>query len=105
MNLSKYFERLQRLHRLIRKRGTGSPFELARKLELSERSVFEYIRVMKEMGGPIAFCSVRNSYYYEKEVHFMMGFRELNDNEISNVDGGSPGVSLKYFAGLHSLQK
>jgi hypothetical protein len=33
MNLSKYFERLHRLHQLIGKRGTGSPSELAKKLD------------------------------------------------------------------------
>ena len=88
MNLEKYFERFQRLHLLIRKKGTGSPLELAKKLNLSQRAVFDYIRVMKEMGAPIAFCPLRRSYYYEREVRFDIGFRELDDKEVNDVDGG-----------------
>ena len=48
MNLEKYFERFQRLHAMIEKKATGSPAELAGKLNLSEKAVFEYIRAMRE---------------------------------------------------------
>ena len=88
MNLSKYFERFQRLHSMIRRKATGSPAELAGKLNLSERAVFEYIKAMREMGAPITFCQIRRTYYYEREVKFNMGFRELTDEETNGIDGG-----------------
>ncbi|REA60324.1 hypothetical protein DSL64_14505 [Dyadobacter luteus] len=99
MDLAKYFDRLQRLHRLISKKATGSPSELANKLNLSERAIFEYIRMMRELGGPIAFCPVRRSYYYEREVEFNIGFRELEDKEKLKVDGGQieMNINLKLF--------
>ena len=101
MNLSKYFERFQRLHSMIRKKATGSPVELAGKLNLSERAVFEYIHAMREMGAPIIFCKIRRTYYYEREVKFNMGFRELTDEEIKGIDGGSNYVKNFFnFSGI-----
>ena len=100
MNLSKYFERFQRLHTLIRKKATGSPADLAEKLELSERAVFEYIRTMREMGAPIVFCPTRRTYYYEREVKFNMGFRELSDEETTGIDGGS-----NYMKGIFNFNR
>jgi predicted DNA-binding transcriptional regulator YafY len=89
MNLKKYFDRFDRLHSMIRRKATGSPAELAAKLNLSERAVFEYIRIMREMGAPISFCHSRRTYYYEREVQFNMGFRELTNEEAKGVDAGS----------------
>lgn len=97
MNLTKYFERFDRLHRMIRRKATGSPAELAAKLDLSERAVFEYIRAMREMGAPISFCQNRRTYYYEREVQFSMGFRELNNDEMKVVEGGCVNVVSNYF--------
>ncbi|MDQ6477418.1 HTH domain-containing protein [Dyadobacter sp. LHD-138] len=86
MNLTKYLERFDRLHHMIRRKATGSPAELAEKLNLSERATFEYIRVMREMGAPIAFCPHRRTYYYEREVQFNMGFLELY-NDVTGLTG------------------
>ncbi len=72
MNLTKYLERFDRLHHLIGKKSTGTPAELAEKLDLSKRAVYEYIRIMREMGAPIAFCHVRQTYYYERTGGFSM---------------------------------
>ena len=104
MNLTKYFERFQRLHRLIARKATGSPLELAQKLSLSERAVFEYIRAMRELGAPIAFCSVRRTYYYEREVQFHFGFRELDEKEVMHVDGGCTNVPLERVWELRRME-
>jgi len=46
------FQRLNRIDHLIRIKGTGTPSELAEKIGMSERSMYEYIRLMKEFGAP-----------------------------------------------------
>lgn len=104
MNLTKYLERFERLHRMIGKRATGSPAELAEKLDLSERATFEYIRVMREMGAPIAFCHRRRTYYYEREVQFNMGFRDLSSDETALIEGGRISADLNYFREFLPLQ-
>ena len=54
-----------RIHDLITAKQTGTPKELAQKLEISERTVFSYIAYMREqLNAPIAYDNNR-SYYYE----------------------------------------
>jgi len=71
-------ERLIRLDQLIYRKGTRSPSTLARKVGISERSVFEYLRLMKEMGAAISYSRALASYYYTEEGRFLVAFIEGN---------------------------
>lgn len=68
------FERLERIDYLIRIKGTGSPRQLADRLGLSERSIYEYLNLMKDLGAPIKYSNARHSYYYEHEGSFKLCF-------------------------------
>jgi predicted DNA-binding transcriptional regulator YafY len=68
------FERLTRIDHLIRIKGTGTPAQLAERLNLSERSIYDYISFLKGLGCPIKFDSYRESYYYEEEGSFVIAF-------------------------------
>ena len=70
--LRKYFIRLESLDHLIRIKGTGSPRELAKRLNISERSIYEYIGLLKTLGAPIRYSKFRRTYYYEDAgfLHF-----------------------------------
>ena len=68
------FERLTRIDYLIRIKGTGTPAQLAERLNLSERSIYDYISFLKGLGCPIKFDSYRESYYYEEEGSFIIAF-------------------------------
>lgn len=60
-----------RLNELINSEQTGSPKELASKLDISIRTVHNYIAFMKkEMKAPIIYDFQRLSYVYEKECEF-----------------------------------
>lgn len=67
-------ERLHRIDHLIRIKGTGTPNELADKIGLSERSIYEYIKLLKERGAPIIYSRSRRSYVYLKPGMFNAGF-------------------------------
>src|SRR5690349_13894999 len=67
-------ERLSRIDHLIRIKGTGTPAQLAKRLNLSERSIYDYISFLKGLGCPIKFDSFRESYYYEEEGYFIIAF-------------------------------
>jgi len=58
-----YLNLLLRLDQFIRQKGTGSPPEFARKMGVSERSLYEYLKVLKELGAPIRFSRQDRSYY------------------------------------------
>ncbi|MBC8032700.1 MAG: HTH domain-containing protein [Chitinophagaceae bacterium] len=68
------FERFKRIDQLIRIKGTGTPSQLAKRLGFSERTVYDYINTMKDMGAPIKYCNFRQSYYYEEDGFFQIGF-------------------------------
>ena len=90
MAIDTYFERISRIDRLIRMKATGTPANLALRLEISESGLYRYIGYMRLMGAPIIFCKYRNSYIYEDNGKFQMGFvaTPINDNELSRTFGG-----------------
>ena len=60
-----------RLNELITAEQTGSPKELASKLDISIRTVYNYIAFMKrDMKAPIIYDFQRLSYVYEEECEF-----------------------------------
>ena len=100
MDIYKYFNRVQQLHTLLKRKGTGTPRELAKKLNLSERQTLEYVRELKDSGIPIAFCKHQKTYYYEKEVIFTFEFRTLSPDELQNLEGGRSLCSPNFFQSL-----
>jgi predicted DNA-binding transcriptional regulator YafY len=77
-------ERLERIDHLIRIKGTGAPAELAKRLNMSQRNVYQYLNLMREMGAPIKFCPFRESYYYSEEGGFAIRFQALSKDEPGN---------------------
>ncbi|MCH7399021.1 HTH domain-containing protein [Belliella sp. DSM 107340] len=63
----KLIERISRLDQLIRLKSTGTPKELANRLEISESTLYETISMMKQLGAPINYDKLRKSYYYQAE--------------------------------------
>jgi hypothetical protein len=83
--MKEVINRLHTVDRLIHIRGTGTPGCLARHLNISERSLYELIRLMKEMGAPIGYDKLRQSYYYEEEGRFDFSFKRLSPEVRSRI--------------------
>ncbi len=73
--MKQYLNLLLQLDQFIRTKGTGSPPEFARKMGISERSLYEYLKVLKELGAPIKFSRQDHSYYYEIDGQFHISFQ------------------------------
>jgi predicted DNA-binding transcriptional regulator YafY len=71
-----YFNRLEHLNFLIRKKATGPPKVLAKKLSVSERTVFQYIDILKSLGAEVRFCHLRKTYYYIDNGTFNFQFQK-----------------------------
>jgi biotin operon repressor len=56
-----------RIVRLAALKSTGSPAELAAKLDISVRSVKRFVSQIRESGKAIRYCFIRKSYVIEKE--------------------------------------
>ena len=89
MSLIEKLKMIERVDILIRRKSTGNPTQLARKINKFKRYVFKLINLMKEMGAPIYYCKVRHSYCYEDEVEFSIGF-------IPKISGNSLKGGKKY---------
>jgi len=89
MTLTEKIRQMERVDALIRRKATGSPASLATRLGTSERYVYKLINMMKNLGAPIYFNYEKNSYCYEEDVVFFVGFRLRND-AANRAMGGQP---------------
>ncbi|MEZ4994213.1 MAG: HTH domain-containing protein [Saprospiraceae bacterium] len=63
-------EQLQRLDSLIKRKATGSPMELATRLKVSKRTVYNLIDTLKLLGAEVTYDNLRESYIYENDFTF-----------------------------------
>ena len=66
--------RLIRLDHLIAHKSTGTPADCASKIGISERSLYDYLKILKEMGAPVKFSRDRRTYFYTEGGHFHISF-------------------------------
>ncbi|MBP8994197.1 MAG: HTH domain-containing protein [Bacteroidales bacterium] len=74
----KYINRLKRIDHLIKLQITGSPKELAEKLEISERQIYRYLDNLQELGAIIEFDKSQNSYVYTSDKEILITFSSQN---------------------------
>ena len=96
MSFQKYFARIRHIDSLIRIKATGTVTQLAKKLNLSERTTMEYVKELKELGCPIKYCRRRKSYYYTEEGKVHISFFDKHFEELKNSGGGGKN-SLNFF--------
>jgi predicted DNA-binding transcriptional regulator YafY len=69
-------ERFKRIDSLIQRRGTGKPVELAKRIEISESTLYEYLAIMKGLGAPINYDKEKDTYYYAEQGKFKIFFEK-----------------------------
>lgn len=104
MNLLEDRHRLERLDQLIRLEVTGSPDELAEKMNVSRRTLFRTIESLKELGCPIYYNKHKNSYCYEYLGKLIIKFENnlLDNEELNKINGGCG--SFFYRVPTHDTQ-
>lgn len=90
MKIFEYIDRVNLLHKLIRDKKTGSPDELAKRINLSKSRLLRIIEDLRLKGVPIAYSRQSKTYYYIKpyQMQIDMSFTTLNQDEIKEVNGG-----------------
>ena len=99
-------EKMMRLHSLIRRKSTGSPTQLAQKLDCAESTIHNWLRKIRDGGLPIKYCNERCSYVYDGEVQLNIRIT-LNGKDLTNIqDGLGPltGILKNNFATLKNLE-
>ena len=67
MKYVEYTEKLQLIRDWAEHHSTGSPAQLALKLDVSERTVQRMVQQLRNKGFPIKFNRFRNSYEIRKQ--------------------------------------
>jgi ribosomal protein S25 len=64
MKIHTQIERIKHLNSLIKREATGTPSQLAEKLNISVATVYRLIRELKDFGAPILYSKHSQSYIY-----------------------------------------
>ncbi|MBS2096787.1 HTH domain-containing protein [Carboxylicivirga linearis] len=105
--LTKTIQLMERIDCLIKRKATGTPNELAERLQISKASLHRVLDVMKEFGAPIEYSVLSQSYIYTSQVSFYCGFytKELQENDLLKVSGGYTLLTNLSEINLVSLKK
>jgi predicted DNA-binding transcriptional regulator YafY len=80
-------ERLKRIDHLIHIKGTGTPAQLANRIGISERSIYLYLNLMRDLGAPIKFDNYRQTYYYDPDGSFFFSFFPKDKKSEQHLNG------------------
>jgi len=104
MNEFKHLDKLILLESRIRQQGTGSPKDLAKRLNVCSGTIIYMINKLRAFGAEIKFCRTRNSYYYSGDNAVKLSYSvELEPltgmtyEEMKNISGGGKVFSFFPF--------
>ena len=101
MTFLEKIELLERLDGLIKRKATGTPTQLAKRVNLSKRTLHDVLGVMESMGAPIQYDLSRRTYFYKYNVNFTIGFISDSHVDTSQISGGY--FSCIDYGFLHDL--
>jgi biotin operon repressor len=95
----KYIERLRRIDQLIRQQRTGSALELAARMGISRRQLYNLIEELKEFGLPVCFNRSSKTFFYEYncKLEINIEVKDLDKKEYLIYEGGAIRRTLKYI--------
>lgn len=79
------FNRLEQIDYLIACKKTGKPKVLAKRVGISERTLFDFITLMKNLGAPISYCKQLKTYYYIDQGGFNVRFKRETSQEKPQI--------------------
>ncbi|GET30778.1 hypothetical protein [Prolixibacter sp. SD074] len=77
MTFIERLNKLEQMDQLIRLRATGSSKEFARKIGVSESSLFRLLNDLKDLGAEIRFNTTKTSYCFCCAEEFKIGYEKL----------------------------
>jgi len=72
MKIYTHIERIKCLHSLIKREATGTPLQLAEKLNVSVATVYRLIAELRDRDTPILYCKHSQCYKYT-EANYNFG--------------------------------
>jgi biotin operon repressor len=91
MYFLKQLERIQELDKLLKKRSTGTPETLAKRLGVSRSHLYNLISYLDDLGMQIKFSRRLNSFYYvntQDKLEIAFSIKIVNHKGEHNIYGG-----------------
>jgi hypothetical protein len=86
---------LEQIDALIRRRATGTPNQMAKRLGIGRATWFEWLEQLRtDLGLPIAYDTVARTYYYTRPGRVVCGFLEETSTKEIQLTTNRP---EKYF--------
>lgn len=104
MNFQERLHKLDRLHHLILRKGTGTPTQLANRLGVCKRTAHNLIDELRNLGAPIAYCPTRESYYYEYDIVLQLlpkTKQDINSVVLPDANGIKGGKKFTFLSTMH----
>ncbi|MGL5771695.1 MAG: hypothetical protein ACRCX1_02785 [Bacteroidales bacterium] len=97
MNILRYIERIQLLHKLITEERTGNPDTLSQRLDISRASLYNLIDELKSIDAPISYSRTKETFFYYKAFSLDIYFKveTLEHDDLKKISGGSEKLSLR----------
>jgi hypothetical protein len=74
--------KIKHLIHLIKQEGTGTPGELAKRLDLSERMLYNYVRLLKEdLNAPVEYNKFRRTYHFSQQGRILWEWQPRSSKE------------------------
>lgn len=90
MKLLEQIDRINRLHEMIKYRRTGTPRELAQRLNLSTSMIYKLMDELKLREASIQYSRQLGSYYYSQsfQMKITVDFKMLTEDDKYKCMGG-----------------
>ncbi|HUW05744.1 MAG TPA: hypothetical protein VMW01_05745 [Williamwhitmania sp.] len=82
-----YLNRLKRIDHLIRIRATGNTVAFAERLNVSRSQLCEELKTLRELGAPISYSRIQQTYFYKYPTSFCIEFFPIrkDEKEVANI--------------------
>jgi len=99
MKTFQQLERLRKIHKLIQQQNTGSPDELAERLKISRRQLYNILDYLKEIEAPLIFSRKDNTfcYTYNFDMLVNVSVQVLVNDELKTIYGGQTLLKENFF--------
>jgi hypothetical protein len=97
MKVFEYLDRINKMHKLVLRRRTGTPAEFARQLGVSRTSLYELIDELRSRGAPITYSKSTKTFFYSQpyDISITCSLKPLTYAEQNENAGG-----LNIFPGI-----
>jgi hypothetical protein len=90
MKVFEYLDRINRMHKLVFYKKTGTPSEFAGLLGVSRTTLYEMIDELRSRGAPIQYSKSQRTFFYDEpfEINISCSLRPLSQKEEKQFAGG-----------------